>query len=35
LLTAAQAANGRTRVVLGVRADFYPHCSEYPELVEA
>ncbi|GHF45572.1 hypothetical protein GCM10017566_18280 [Amycolatopsis bartoniae] len=35
LLTAAQAENGRTRLVLGVRADFYPHCSEHPELVEA
>lgn len=35
LITAARASNGRIRVVLGVRADFYPHCSEYPDLVEA
>jgi WD40 repeat protein len=34
LLTAARAGNARTRVVLGVRADFYPHCSEYPSLVD-
>ncbi|MFG1648258.1 hypothetical protein ACGFMK_48895, partial [Amycolatopsis sp. NPDC049252] len=32
LLTAAQAANSRTRVVLGVRADFYAHCADFPEL---
>ncbi|WP_329143660.1 WD40 repeat domain-containing protein [Streptomyces sp. NBC_01456] len=35
LLTAAQAANSRTRVVIGVRADFYASCSEHPELVAA
>ncbi|NJP43382.1 nSTAND1 domain-containing NTPase [Actinacidiphila epipremni] len=35
LLTAAQAANSRIRVVIGVRADFYARCSEHPELVEA
>ncbi|MFJ3903678.1 XRE family transcriptional regulator, partial [Streptomyces sp. NPDC090025] len=35
LLTAVQAANSRTRVVLGVRADFYSRCSEQPALVEA
>ncbi|MFE4019293.1 WD40 repeat domain-containing protein [Streptomyces sp. NPDC059101] len=35
LLTAAQAANSRTRVVIGVRADFYASCSEHPELVTA
>ena len=35
LLTAARAANGRCRVVLGVRADFYAHCTAYTELVEA
>ncbi|MER7282021.1 hypothetical protein ABT369_47085 [Dactylosporangium sp. NPDC000244] len=35
LVTAAGAANSRTRVVLGVRADFYPACSEYPDLVDA
>ncbi|MEU6775187.1 helix-turn-helix domain-containing protein [Streptomyces sp. NPDC046759] len=35
LLTAAQAANSRTRVVIGVRADFYASCSGHPELVAA
>ncbi len=35
LTTAATAATSRTRVVLGVRADFYGHCGEYPELVDA
>ncbi|MEU6404881.1 hypothetical protein [Streptomyces sp. NPDC046985] len=35
LLTAAGAANSRTRVVLGVRADFYAACSQFPDLVEA
>lgn len=35
LLTAAEATNSRTRVVLGVRADFYARCSEHPDLVEA
>ncbi|WP_055536136.1 WD40 repeat domain-containing protein [Streptomyces alboniger] len=35
LLTAAQAANSRTRVVLGVRADFYARCAQYPDLVQA
>lgn len=35
LATAANAPNSRTRVVLGVRADFYTHCARYPELVEA
>ncbi|MFF7632938.1 hypothetical protein ACFZB9_07275 [Kitasatospora sp. NPDC008050] len=35
LVTAAQAANSRTRVLLGVRADFYAHCSRFPDLVEA
>jgi WD40 repeat protein len=35
LLTAAHAANGRVRVVLGVRADFYPHCADHPDLVHA
>jgi WD40 repeat protein len=35
LLRAAHAPNSRTRVVIGVRADFYPHCSRYPDLVEA
>jgi WD40 repeat protein len=35
LLTAAHAPDSRTRVVLGVRADFYARCSEYPDLVDA
>jgi len=34
LVTAAAAENSRVRIVLGVRADFYGHCSRYPELVE-
>jgi WD40 repeat protein len=35
LHTAARAENSRTRVVLGVRSDFYAHCTEHPGLVEA
>lgn len=35
LTTAAQTANSRTRVVLGIRADFYARCAEHPELVDA
>ncbi|MEU0965741.1 hypothetical protein ABZ357_10035 [Streptomyces sp. NPDC005917] len=35
LLTAARAANSRTRVVLGARADFYAACSQHPDLVGA
>jgi WD40 repeat protein len=35
LTTAATTSTSRTRVVLGVRADFYGHCGEYPELVDA
>ncbi|ALG08195.1 WD40 repeat domain-containing protein [Kibdelosporangium phytohabitans] len=35
LMTAAHAENSRTRVVLGLRADFYAHCAHYPDLVEA
>ncbi|GAA0602741.1 hypothetical protein GCM10010174_18690 [Kutzneria viridogrisea] len=35
LVHAAQAATSRTRVVLGVRADFYGHCGQHPDLVEA
>ncbi|QIS07976.1 hypothetical protein [Nocardia arthritidis] len=35
LLAAARAANSRSRIVLGVRADFYARCSEHPELVDA
>jgi WD40 repeat protein/energy-coupling factor transporter ATP-binding protein EcfA2 len=34
LVTAAAAGNSRVRIVLGVRADFYGHCSRYPALVE-
>jgi energy-coupling factor transporter ATP-binding protein EcfA2 len=35
LLAAVQAENSRCRVVLGIRADFYAHCTAFPELVEA
>ncbi|MBN6040009.1 helix-turn-helix domain-containing protein [Amycolatopsis sp. 195334CR] len=35
ILTAASVPRSRCRVVLGVRADFYPHCARLPELVEA
>jgi len=35
LLAAVHAPNSRTRVVLGVRADFYARCSQHPGLVEA
>lgn len=35
LMSAARAANSRTRVVLGIRADFYPHCIEHPDLLDA
>ncbi|MEU7726806.1 hypothetical protein AB0B78_16410 [Streptomyces sp. NPDC040724] len=35
LLAAATAATSRTRVVLGVRADFYGHCVQDSRLVEA
>lgn len=35
LTTAAQAPNSRTRIVLGLRADFYAHCTHHPELVKA
>jgi len=34
LLAAAHEA-GRTRVVIGLRADFYAHCARLPELVSA
>ncbi|SER58775.1 Helix-turn-helix domain-containing protein [Lentzea xinjiangensis] len=34
LLTAARAGNSGCRVVLGVRADFYAHCTTHPDLVE-
>ncbi|MFF3378343.1 hypothetical protein ACFYXF_35995 [Streptomyces sp. NPDC002680] len=35
LIAAATARTSRTRVVLGVRADFYGHCVQDPRLVEA
>jgi WD40 repeat protein len=35
LLFAAQTPTSRVRVVLGVRADFHRHCTQYPKLVEA
>lgn len=35
LQTAAEATNSRTRIVLGLRADFYAHCTHTPGLVEA
>ncbi|MFF3276037.1 hypothetical protein ACFYWU_34650 [Streptomyces chrestomyceticus] len=34
LVTASRAANARTRIVIGVRADFYAHCADHPRLVE-
>lgn len=34
LVAAAQAEGSRCRVVLGVRADFYPHCTRHRELSE-
>jgi WD40 repeat protein len=35
LLTAAAAADSQTRVVLGIRADFYARCAEHARLVPA
>ena len=35
LCTAPGGADSRVSVALGVRADFYGHCAEYPDLVEA
>jgi WD40 repeat protein len=35
LLYAARAAEGRTAVALTLRADFYGHCTRYPELAAA
>ncbi|MER7130094.1 WD40 repeat domain-containing protein [Streptosporangium saharense] len=35
LAVATRTANSRTRVVLGVRADFYARCAEHPHLAEA
>ena len=35
LRTAADTPNSRTRIVVGVRADFYGRCVQHPELLEA
>ncbi len=35
LLAAVNAPDARTRVTIGVRADFYGHCARWPRLVEA
>ncbi len=35
LLAGAQTTGSRTRVVLGVRADFYAHCADHPDLAAA
>ncbi|MEV5892559.1 nSTAND1 domain-containing NTPase [Nonomuraea fuscirosea] len=35
LLTAARGGNSRCRLVIGVRADFYAHCTGHPALLEA
>ncbi len=35
LVALTSSPDGRCRVVLGVRADFYSRCMEYPELVDA
>lgn len=35
LLTAANSDNSRARIVLGVRAHFYPHCADHPDLADA
>ena len=35
LVFAATTATSRVRVILGVRADFYGHCGQHPELVAA
>jgi WD40 repeat protein len=35
LLSAVSEPNSRVRVVIGVRADFYPACAQYPALVDA
>ncbi|WP_329080575.1 nSTAND1 domain-containing NTPase [Streptosporangium sp. NBC_01469] len=34
LVAAARDPDSRTRVILGVRTDFYPHCARYPDLAE-
>ncbi|WP_037271201.1 helix-turn-helix domain-containing protein [Kibdelosporangium aridum] len=35
LIAAVNSPNSRARVVLGVRADFYGHCTQHPDLVAA
>ncbi len=35
LVAATTDPESRTRVVLGIRTDFYTHCARHPELVEA
>jgi WD40 repeat protein len=35
LLAGARAENSRTRVVLGVRSDFFHHCADHPDLLDA
>ncbi|MBP2329560.1 WD40 repeat protein/transcriptional regulator with XRE-family HTH domain [Kibdelosporangium banguiense] len=35
LVTSAEAADNRMRVVVAVRADFYAHCADHSDLVEA
>ncbi|MBB4680267.1 nSTAND1 domain-containing NTPase [Crossiella cryophila] len=35
LTSAAATTDGRVKVVIGLRADFYAHCARYPELAEA
>ncbi|MEV4051891.1 helix-turn-helix domain-containing protein [Amycolatopsis sp. NPDC049688] len=35
LIRATHASDARLRIVLGIRADFYPHCADFPRLAEA
>lgn len=35
LITATAEPTSRTRLILGVRADFYGHCAQHPHLVDA
>jgi WD40 repeat protein len=35
LLTATAEPNSRTRLVIGMRADFYPRCADHPLLAQA
>ncbi|NUT46994.1 MAG: hypothetical protein HOV94_06670 [Saccharothrix sp.] len=35
LVAAAEADNSRTRVVVGIRSDFYTRCSDHPQLAAA